>query len=142
MISPELVADAIIAKLKADTALVAWLTARSSPDEIRENQWQGRDFTYPAVRVDLGDQIEVGNGPCFSEMPFTVFGFAEGDSSRDANILAGLISVALVRTRISGTGYTGGLVANDTMTAAARTGERVWRAPGLYRMKLYGGILT
>lgn len=141
MISNELVADAIIAALKADADLVAWLTARSSADEIRENQWQGRDFTYPAVRLDLGDQVEVGNDPCFSEIPFTVFGFAEGDSSRDANILAGLISAALVRTRNNGTGFTGGLVANDAMTGAARTGEKIWRAPGLYRMKLYGGIL-
>ena len=56
MISNDLVQAAIVAKLKADTTLVAWLTARSAENEIRESQWQGTVFSFPAVRVELGTQ--------------------------------------------------------------------------------------
>jgi hypothetical protein len=128
VISPELVQAGIIAKLKADTSLVAWLTARSAGSEIRENQWQGRQFVYPAIRVDLLPQTETGNPPCYSQTLFNVFAFTEGDSSKDCGILAGLVNAALIRKKFS-----------LGSVPPLRTAERVWQALGQYQTNLYGG---
>jgi hypothetical protein len=133
VISPELIQAGIITHLKADTALVAWLTARSAEDEIRENQWQGRQFVYPAVRVDLLPQTEPGNPPCYSQSLFNVFVFTEGDSSKDCGILAGLVDTALLRKKFSGTGYNSGLVISLGTVPPIRTAERVWQALGQYQ---------
>lgn len=139
MISPELIQAGIIAHLKADTTLVAWLTGFSAGSEIRENQWQGRQFVYPAVRVDLLPQTEPGNPPCYSQVLFNVFAFAEGDSSKDAAILSGMLDTALLRKKFSGAGYSSGLVISLGTVSPIRTAERVWQALGQYQTNLYGG---
>ena len=118
----------IIAKMKDASTLVAWLTARSVESEIRENQWQGRDFTYPATRVDLLPQVPLGNPPCVSEVGFNVHCFSESDSSRQADTLAGLVEEALARTAFIGTGYRSGLVRTESLVPANRTAERIWQA--------------
>lgn len=140
MISPELVQAAIISHLKADTPLINWLTARSAASEIRENQWQGVSFSYPAVRVDLLPQTEPGNPPCYSQQLFNVYGFTEGDSSKEGAILIGLIDTALLRKNMSGTGFITGIIISNGAIAPIRTGERVWQATGQYQMNLYGGF--
>lgn len=141
MISPELIQAAIITTLKANAALIAFLTANSATDEIRETSWQGAQFTYPAVRVEVGTQIPDGNlGTCqttLSETPFTVLSFGEGNSSLAADELAGLVNGALFGNRVSGTGFASLLINSDGILHATRTGERVWRAMGLYRMKMH-----
>ena len=141
MIANDRVQAGIIAKLKADTALIAWLTVRSADSEIRESQWQGAVFTYPAVRVDLGTQLPGGNGPCYltnGEIPFTVYSYSEDDSSKQADVLAGLVNDALLGEQFSSTGFTTGLVKSDGLVSATRLAERLWRAAGFYRVNLYG----
>jgi hypothetical protein len=132
---------AIVAKLKANSALTAWLAARSTAGEIRENQFQGREFQYPAVRVDLGTQTEEGNPPCYSVLPFTVYCYSEKGSSQEANELAGLVNSALARKSLTGSGWQVQLIIPDSLIAARRTSQRVWQAANLYRMNIYGGVL-
>jgi hypothetical protein len=139
MISDDLVQAAIITKLQADTTLIAWLTARSAASEIRENQWQGVTFVYPAVRVDLLPQTEPGNPPCYSQQLFNVFVFAEGDSSQNCAILAGLIDSALIRKQMVGTGFSTGHIITLGAIPPLRTAERIWQATRQYQMNLYGG---
>lgn len=142
MKAPDDVQAAVIAHLKADTDLVAWLTARSAASEIRENQWQGVSFTYPAVRVDLLPQTENGNPPCYSQQLFNVYGFIEGNSSLEGGDLIGLIDAALIRKNITNATYsinTGIIISLGTI-APIRTAERVWQATGQYQMNLYGAL--
>lgn len=139
MISPELVQAGIVAHLKADSALIAFLTARSAQNEIRENQWQGRSFSYPALRVDLLTQTEPGNPPCYSQTAFNVFCFTEDNSSKECGVLAGLLNESLIRKKFSGTGYISGLVTTLGMVPPLRTTERVWQALGQFQANLYGG---
>lgn len=139
MISNDLVQAGIITKLKADTALTTWLTDRSAGSEIRENQWQGRQFVYPAIRVDLLPQTEAGNPPCYSQALFNVFAFTEGDSSKDCGILAGLIDTAMIRKNFSGTGYNSGIISSLGTVPPIRTAERTWQALGQFQTNLYGG---
>lgn len=141
MISNVAIQTAIIAQLKANTALVNWLTALSAGNEIRETNWQGTTFTYPAVRAAAGNQQP---GPetskCYlttGETPFTVVSFSEHDSSQQADDLAALVNAALVGKRISGTGFRSLAIMSDGLTHAVRTTERLWRAVGLYRMQIY-----
>lgn len=143
MLSNDLIQAAIITKLKADTALVAFLTAASAANEIREAQWQGREFVYPAVRVTVGTQLAGGNGPCYTttgQTPFTIYCYSEQDSSQQADQLAGLVDDALLGLHLSGTGFRTGPVLSDGLIKAIRTGERVWQATFLGRMQLYGGL--
>jgi len=133
----DLVQAAIIAKLKADTALTAWLTARGAADEIREVYWQGVDFVYPAIRLSMGTETATGNPPCTGTIPFTVLGFTEGDSSKLADELSGLIVAALEGKQLSGSGWRAGTIINDSIVHAARTGQRVWRSMSTYRVMVY-----
>ena len=143
MISNDLVQAAIVAQLKANTTLTTWLTDESAGDEIREAQWQGRAFTYPAVRVQVGTQQAGGNGPCYTttgETTFTIYCYSENDSSQECDQLAGLVDNALLGLRLSGTGFSTGPVLSDGLIHAVRTGERVWEAVCLFRCQLYGGF--
>src|SRR5688572_30727847 len=104
MIDNDLIQAAIVAKLKANSPLTTWLAARSTAGEIREGQFQGREFLYPSVRVELGTQIEEGNPPCYSTLPFTIYAYSEKNSSQEANQLAGYVQDALLRKNVTGSG--------------------------------------
>lgn len=141
MIANNQIQAAIIAHLKADANLTAYLTGLSAENEIRELEWQAAQFIYPAVRVGVGSQLP---GPdtsvCYTstgETPFMVVSFGEGDSSYQADELAGLVNNALIGKRINYSSFGSLSIMSDGLTHAARTGERVWRAVGLYRMQIY-----
>jgi len=141
MIDNDLIQAAIIAKLKANALLTAFLTGLGATSEIREAQWQGTEFVYPNVRVEIGTQVEDGNPPCYSMTPFTIYSYSEKDSSREANQLAGFVNDALLRQMVSGSGWQSQLIIGDGNIAARRVTERVWQAVNLYRMNIYGGVL-
>lgn len=93
MISNNSIQAALITYLKANTVLLAKL---SSSADIKENQWQGTDFIYPAVRIDLGTQVPDGNPQCnYSSLPITVQVFTEDASSLNCDTIAGTIGTIL-----------------------------------------------
>lgn len=141
MIDNNIIQADIVTKLKANTALINWLTTFSAQAEVRESQFQGTVFVYPNVRVELGTQVEEGNPPCFSTVPFTVYSYSEKDSSREANELAGYVNDALLRQAIVGTGWKSGIIISGGVIAARRVNERVWQAVNLYQLNVYGGVL-
>src|SRR3972149_5151749 len=142
MIDNNALQAAIVAKLKANAPWVAWLAARSASSEIREAQWQGAEFLYPAVRVNVGTQTPTENGPCYkenTEVDFLVSALSEQDSSKEADTLAGLVNTALLGQTLAGTGFSSGLIRSDGLTGAIRLEvDRIWRAFGLYRVNAYG----
>lgn len=141
MIANNTIQAAIISHLKANANLVAYLTAQAATNEIREMEWQAAQFVYPSIRVGVGTQTPDGStSVCYAtngEATFTVASFGEGDSSYQADELAGLVNDALIGTQITGSGFKSTVVQSDGLTHASRTGERVWRAVGLYRMYIY-----
>lgn len=141
MLANNVIQAAIVAKLKANTTLTDWLTNRSSSNEVREANYQGASFSYPAVRVEAGTQ-QPGpvNSVCYlttGEIPFSVYCYSESDSSKQADVLAGLVNAALVGQRIQGSGFSSLIIQSDGLTHATRTAERVWRAVVLCRMQIY-----
>jgi hypothetical protein len=68
----------LIAALKADTALVAEL---GDDARIKEQQWAGTGFDYPAIRLRLARQVPEGRSNCdHNILSFSVLVFAEGGS--------------------------------------------------------------
>lgn len=141
IIDNNLIQAAIITFMKANAALVDWLSNFSAENEIRENQWQGRDFVYPAIRVDLVSQQPIGNPPCHAELAFNVFCYSESDSSQQADKLAGLINAALARKAFTGTGFRSGTVRPQNILGAQRVAERVWEAVCQYQVMLQMGTI-
>ena len=59
MIDNDDIQAGLVAYLKAQTTTIVALL--DSSGEIKEDQWQGTTFLYPAVRVDLGPQLPKAN---------------------------------------------------------------------------------
>lgn len=140
MIRNDLIQAGIVSQLLADTALTSFLTTAGATGEIREAQFQGREFLYPNVRVELGTQTEDGDPPCFSGLPFTIYCHSENDSSQEANELAGLVNDALIRKVFTGTGFRSGIIQADGAISAIRATERIWQAVNQYITNIYGGF--
>ena len=129
MFDNSVIQAAIITKLKAATALATILGGANT--EIREDQWQGTRFVYPAVRVELGTQIPNGETNCTAvNVPITVLCYSENSSSRQADQIAGVVSTILNKTswsdivqsvRFAGTRVT-------SQVPAVRRDERTWEA--------------
>lgn len=133
---------AVVAKLKANSALSAWLTDRGAGAEIREIDYQGASFIYPNIRVGeitmtpAGDQVE-GCATAISDATFTIVSSSEDDSSKNANILAGIVDDALQGKRIYASGFKSLVIQLDGLTGATRSVERIWQTRGLYRARIY-----
>ncbi len=125
MISVNDVQSAFIQSLKSDSSI----TGSLGSNDIREDYWQGTEFVYPNLRVDVGDLTPVPAQPCeimnFSNVTIWVYG--EKDSSQQVNNIA-----ALVANKYHEHNFTqSGKVYRTTVTriiAAKRTDERTWRA--------------
>jgi hypothetical protein len=90
MISNSQIQAAWISKLKANTNITALVSAT----EIREDLWKGTDFSYPNIRVKLGNltpQNPSANCQIFkSEVSILVF--TEQKSSKQADDIAGVVA--------------------------------------------------
>lgn len=82
----------MIAYLKSQPTITGLLLA--SGTEIRERQWQGEDFIFPAIRVSLDFMPSVnGCGPDGAD--FLIEVFSEKPSSLEADTIAGALSALL-----------------------------------------------
>lgn len=136
---PDLVKGAIITRLKANTTIVAEITGGA--DEIREAQWQGRDFTYPAVRVRV-NSITPTNPECSRwEISFSIAVFSEEASSYQADRISGIINNQLhgkaFAQSIQGQDLNLALWTNE-IVPALRQDERTWRSEILMRATVSG----
>lgn len=93
--------QALIAHLKNDAALVAFLPEGAAG--IREEHWHGAAYQYPCVRVGQPTLIPYGGRDdcCQARVSFRVLGFSKADSTRNAQILQGLITAALQGKQLS-----------------------------------------
>lgn len=83
--SEETVKAAWIASLKSQPTLTALLLSPGST-EIRETQWQGSDFDYPAIRVAVDFMPSINRcGPDNSDVTIEIFS-AEKSSKQAVHI--------------------------------------------------------
>ena len=131
MISINLVQAAIVAHLKAKTALTSILAA----NEIREDSWQGDDFNYPNVRVAMGEQHDlVTDADCnVAVQPFSVLCFSENPSSKEADTVAGVVKDILRNTSITKNGIHFSRIRCTGIIPAIRKDERTWRSEAMFQ---------
>lgn len=100
MISPVKIAEALITALKSTTALTSLVGS-----EIREDEWMGGDFVYPAVRVRLTSMGPPSNhnGECrpnVAKLQFSILCYTEGRSSKKCLELGAVVEGALKNKHI------------------------------------------
>jgi len=90
MLSNSQIQASWIAKLKALTAVTALVPAT----EIREDLWKGTTFTYPHIRVKLGNLVPTAlNNNCqIFKSEVSILVFTEQKSSKQADDIAGVIA--------------------------------------------------
>jgi hypothetical protein len=124
----------LVSYLKSKADIVAYL---SDSGEIKEDQWQGTTFDYPAVRVDLGPQLP--NADCdSSEITFSILCYSEDPSSEPADDLANTVNNQLHKKAFTSNSvrfsiYSLGLI------PAIREDERTWRSEATYRATVETG---
>lgn len=138
MIPMELLQKSIITTLRQNAPLNSALLV--SGTVILENQFQGTEFSYPAIRVDIQPQVPIGTGTDrirLSNSVFVVRTYSVKKSSYEANHLLTLVNQALFDTQIKGNSL-------DTpnfmllrvnlinVDGAFRVGNRLWMAVATY----------
>jgi hypothetical protein len=83
MRTPDEVQVALIEHLKADATLITLL---GTADNIKEVEWQGADYTYPAVRVE--NDVDPNKPYCSpDDVKITIFCMSEKKSSKECQLV-------------------------------------------------------
>lgn len=120
---------AIVAYLKARSAITDELPAGA--EEIRENEWQGTEFTYPNVRVRLISNMAYTE--CArSDITLGIEVFTEDASSRVADRIAGIINGVMHQRSFSQDGMQFNLTTTN-LVPAFRKDARTWQSEVLMK---------
>ena len=86
---------ALIEHLKKDAALITLL---GTPDQIKETEWQGAEFVFPAVRVE--NTVKPNVVYCSpDDVEITIFCLSEKKSSKQCSLVAAEVANYLHNTR-------------------------------------------
>ena len=125
MISNNEIQEALIIELQAETTVLVEL---SDTDEIREDQWQGTEFSYPAIRVKMiSNKPLVASGCDQTKISVGLEVFSEDASSMQADRIAGIIQDALHDKPFSQGSLLIALRTND-LIPAMRSNVRTWKS--------------
>ena len=93
------VQEAIVSYLKSKTQITSLL---ANAGQVKEAQWQGTSFVYPAVRVSV-DFFPAING-CQDRAEIHIEVFSEQKSSDESSTIAGAIQTLLHRKPFTSSG--------------------------------------
>ena len=135
MIPNQVIQADFVAYLKGQVSLTSLLYDAT---EVREDQYQGTIFHYPAVRVALGTQIPITDREqCdLARLTFSTRAYAEGGSSKMADTIAGVLHDLLHRRQFNGTGWYAWFYGAG-LDSAIRTGEKLWRSEASFQGVIY-----
>lgn len=121
--------------LKANTTILAQLL---DTNEIREDNWQGTDFSYPNIRVRVvSNTPEAGRDCDLHNIVIGTQAFSEEPSSQQADRIAGIIMEELHDKQFVSNGIAIGVRTSD-LIPAVRTDERTWRAEMISSIRASG----
>ena len=126
MLRNDQIQAALIAKLKANTTIVAEL---ASSADIKEDQYQGTEFNYPGVRVQLNSNEPLTqDANCqHTRIGLSLLIFTEDDSSLEADRIAGIIHNELHAQQYTINGIAISLHTTN-LIPAIRSDVRTWRS--------------
>ncbi|NIM22357.1 MAG: hypothetical protein GTN64_08085 [Candidatus Latescibacteria bacterium] len=146
MISNDVVKADLVASLKANSTLTDSLVRQDGEggvESVKESQYAGTTFTYPAVRVRINRQIPITDrGPCdHARLSFSIRILTEGASSKDADEIAGVVNNHFHGNEgggkfFQGTGWNTNLRSSG-LDAAVRTGEKAWMSVANFEGVVY-----
>jgi len=146
MISHASFQEQVIDTLQAYSDLTDLLPSPSDGSyEIRELHWQGTEFEYPNVRVDVRPQTPEGLGNCrptISIIDFAVVAFSENDSSLECERICFEIGEALFGTQpedatpSQGPAWRCETVNLMRINSPRRIPERIWRGEVIFRARV------
>lgn len=95
--------------------------------EIRESQWQGTQFSYPAIRVDVQTQVPSIEGCAYGWIDATVSVYSEKASSQECDTIAGTVFQNLRRSFTRNGVFFSGMRCSS-LGGAYRINEQTWKA--------------
>jgi hypothetical protein len=100
-------------------------------EEVREDEWQGTDFVYPALRVQITNLMPEEDGTCRETKTFAQFTiqcYSEADSSKQCGTLANTV-VSAIFGQVLTRPYMRSLRINVMRVVPPyRTAPRIWRS--------------
>lgn len=118
-LTEEQIQMAWISHLKSLPAITSLMTGVSGT-EIRESNWQGGDYTYPAIRVYVDTFPSVnGCGPDTAQITTCVF--SEQKSSLEAKHISGTLVKNVHKKRFTSNGVTFEMVRVTKTTKSERS---------------------
>lgn len=121
---------AIVDYLKNGTACSTVRAELSDTDEIREDQWQGTAFSYPAVRVRLmfnKPKPPADENCSHANIRLSIEAYSEDDSSQEADRISGIIHNVLHARQFSNQSVNL-FLRTINLIPARRLEEHVWKA--------------
>lgn len=146
MIHNERIQADIVASLKAVAAITTALLREDGvggAENIKESQWAGTSFSFPAIRVRVMRQIPITNrGHCdHARLSFSIRVLTEGGSSQPADHLAGLVNDHFHGSDGGGRFFQGtewsSYFRSSGLASANRTGEKLWMAEANFEGVVY-----
>jgi hypothetical protein len=134
MISDNLIQQDLITKLKTITSVTSILA--DGVNGIKELQWQGDDFLYPAVRLDListGYEFDEQARCSLYNAEFILYIFSEERSSKQCSQIKGLLENFLTGLGWTGTNAKFTKLRLIDSVPAVREDERTWRSQLQYQ---------
>jgi hypothetical protein len=124
---------ALISYLKSLPVILAEVLAT----EIRENQWQGTEFSYPNIRIKTFRNEPYTVNCDASDVLFAIQIFSQLDSSIEAERIAGIINDALHARNFESNGIRFSTQTRNQVPAI-RQDTRTWRSELLMRATATG----
>ena len=107
-------------------------------DEIREDQYQSDQFTYPNIRVRIIDNTPQEGRDCnLHDITISTMVFSEEASSQQADRIAGIIMDTLQDTQFVSNNITFG-VRTTSLIPAIRSDQRTWRSENIMSIRASG----
>lgn len=130
MIRNDQIQAAIISYFKGKTNITDQLAAGAT--EIREDQWQSTDFTYPHIRVRLLSLEPLDDGCEHYRVRFSGLTFSEESSSQQADRIAGIIANEIHNKSFMSNGFAFSIRLTNLVPAIRET-IRTWRSEAIFQ---------
>lgn len=112
----------------------------ASENEVREHQYAGKSYGYPAIRIDVQRQSPgvVNTEKCVVNQAFWVIRvYDENDSSLDCDRIAGIVANQLDRSNIDATNFQITVIYLNSLIGAVRVTEKLWMAQLVFTGNVY-----
>ena len=126
---------------QVQAGLVSYLQSKSDvtdqltdgADEIREDNWEGTEFTYPNIRVKLISNMPTDDGCQLSQVAVSFICNSEDYSSQEADRISGIINNTL-----HGKSFSSNSIAFSArltnLLPARKTDIRTWTSEAIFNM--------